>query len=66
MIGPKHYEGWSCEGCDYLHIGFHLYCHEPSILDMDGLDNEIFIIHNTPLWCPYLKHAIDQHHWDEL
>jgi hypothetical protein len=57
MIGPKHYEGWTCKDCEYLKFTTHNYCFAPSILESQN-DNKIEVINHTPSWCPYIRHAI--------
>ena len=63
-IGPKHYEGWTCNECDYMKETTHFYCFEPSIIE-SKIDNRINDRDHTPSWCPYIKYAIMQHVVDE-
>lgn len=63
MIGPTHYEGWTCKGCKYhkhnsyttdgIHYGEQDYC------GVSGKHVVIKDVSNTPFTCPYLKHAIE-------
>lgn len=59
-VGPTHYEGWTCEGCEYLKETTHLYCFEPTIIK-SGNDNRITDRQHTPNWCPYIRMAIVNH-----
>lgn len=62
-VGPKHYEGWTCEECKHLTSASHFYCFEESIRK-SNVDNRIYDRMHTPPWCPYLEHAIIEHIMD--
>ena len=63
MIGPKHYEGWTCEGCEYCVKTCHHWCFEPSIRG-SLIDNKINDLAHTPNWCPYISDEIfDENGW---
>ena len=62
MIGPKHYEGWSCNGCEHLMSGDYSFCKAK----FEGnrscvLNHRIDDVDHTPSWCPYLRGAIMKH-----
>ena len=59
MIGPKHYEGWTCHDCEFLRHDFDgmafSYCDNPIVVMVEC--SQVSVDH-TPNWCPYLKTAI--------
>jgi hypothetical protein len=60
-VGPTHYSGYTCEGCEYLKETTHWYCFEPSITKDPKIDNEVTNRQHTPNWCPYLRLAMVYH-----
>lgn len=60
IVGPTHYEGWTCEGCKWLTETTHFYCFEPNVRS-SHIDNKIEDRMHTPHWCPYKKVAIINH-----
>ena len=61
MIGPTHYEGWTCNGCEHLKETTHFYC-----FGVKDIDNRIEDRMHTPKWCPYLKSAIIERIVDDM
>jgi hypothetical protein len=66
MIGPKHYEGWTCKHCDYLELltfpeGRQYKCLSKDINDEYTKRNPFIPdIEHTPNFCPYIRNRIMQ------
>jgi len=60
MIGPTHYEGWTCIGCEHLKETTHFYCFAPAVL-REVSDNRVENRQHTPSWCPYIRLAFMNH-----
>lgn len=63
MIGPKHYDGWTCKDCENVYFcDFHekYYCKEVGS-PLDYMNN-----YETPNWCPYIRSAIIERNVEEI
>ena len=57
VVGPKHYEGWTCNECEHLKETTHFYCFNPDVI-ASHVDNRIENRMHIPIWCPHLRYAM--------